>query len=147
MCSAASFIDRRKSFLRAHPILALLTHFITHKSTISGVSSTNRAYMGQQFRANVTWVGSSPYIFWNCVILEPPVLVSWQLFKTAFKITTKHLFVYCQLPSVLYKPHVIWEETCFRIALCTNRIVMGSNIFIIVKGIQYSFKCNNSEAT
>ena len=56
MSSTASSIDRSKSNLRTHQILALSTHLITHKSTISGVSSTNRAVMGKQFRANVTWV-------------------------------------------------------------------------------------------
>ena len=58
MSSTASPIDRRKSNLRTHKILALSTHLITHKSTIPGVSSTNRADMGKQFRANVTWVRS-----------------------------------------------------------------------------------------
>jgi len=56
MSSTASSIDRGTSNLRTHQILALSTHLITHKSTISGVSSTNRADMGKQFRANVTWV-------------------------------------------------------------------------------------------
>ena len=35
MSSTASFIDRRTSSLRSHQILALLTHLITHKPTIS----------------------------------------------------------------------------------------------------------------
>ena len=56
LSSTASYIDRRKSNLRTLQILALTTHLITHKLTISGVSSTNRADMEKQFWANVTWV-------------------------------------------------------------------------------------------
>ena len=63
MSSMASLIDRSKSNLRTHQILALSTYLIRHKSTISGVSSTNRADMGKQFRANVTWDVSNLYIW------------------------------------------------------------------------------------
>ena len=44
---------------------ALSTHFITHKSTISGVSSTNRADMEKQFRANVTWKVTNVFVIAN----------------------------------------------------------------------------------
>ena len=52
MSSTASFIDRETSKLRTHQILALSTHFITHKFIITSISSTNRADIGKQFRAN-----------------------------------------------------------------------------------------------
>ena len=55
MSSTASPIDRETSNLPTHQVLALAIYLITHKFTILSVSSTNRADMGKQFRANVTW--------------------------------------------------------------------------------------------
>ena len=56
MSLTALSIDRETSNLPTQQVLALATHLITHKFTILSVSSTNRADMGKQFRANVTWV-------------------------------------------------------------------------------------------
>ena len=83
MNSTASSIDRGTSNLRTHQILALLTHLITHKYTISGASSTNRADLGKK-NSSKCHLGS-----FVCGFVWSVYMISTFTCQTLYKILTR----------------------------------------------------------